>query len=184
MGSYTLFPPFPLPQAEASKGKATGEGRAASVCWRTEVAARIGLVPIEQWEGLVDGTLEDDEDVGERVQEKVRFWVKAMHEEARRSVEVLEKMGGEPRGILRIFGDGDDDKSTGATRQSEPGRNLNVEIEPGYSSANPDANADTILKREIEAPLPISASVAQRRYDLVLTRYRQILETCDSYLCI
>ncbi len=142
LGEYTLFSP------QANGGE-------AGVCWRTEVAARIGLISAQQWEGFVDGVLDEDE-LGDEVREKagavIRTWVEAMRQHVERSVSGLEGLAQDPTEILKLFGD---------------------DIKSSESTGQPGENSE-IVDRETQ--------IARRRYDLVLERWRQMLHICDAYL--
>lgn len=149
LGEYTLFAPA------ANRGE-------AGVCWRTEVVARVGIVTAEQWEGLVDGLVSEDElggDVEEKANAMIRAWVETMQEQAERSVRALEKIGNYQQEFTRLFGD--DIENTKDAKVTAP------------STGNDRADLK-INESETQ--------VARRRYDLVFQRWRQILHICQSYL--
>ena len=146
LGEYTLFSPA------ANRG-------IGDVCWRTEVIARITILAAEQWEGLVDGLLSEDElepDVEDKANALIRTWVGTMHKQAERSVRALQRIGDDQLELTRLFGD-DTNHTTAVSLMR------NDRAEP------------TIIHGETQIP--------RRRYALVLERWRQILRICQSYLC-
>ncbi len=149
LGEYTLFSP-------AANGGKVG------VCWRTEVAARIGLLPAEQWDGFVDGLVDEDE-LGTVVKGKagatVQAWVTEMKKQADRSVAALRDMGNDQQEIVRLFGDVfEDNGHAKAPATSTKSGNLGLNI--------------------IESGIQL----ARRRYDVVFERWGQILHICASFL--
>lgn len=149
LGEYTLFSP-------------KANGGEAGVCWRTEVAARIGLLSVRQWEGFVDGVLDEDElgdDVKEKARAAIRTWVETLSQHAGRSVRGLERLAKDPNEVLKLFGD-------------EIESSDRAKVTP--ASIDQPAEKTETIERE--------ARVARRRHDLVLERWRQILQICDAYL--
>ncbi len=149
LGEYTLFSP------QANRGE-------AGVCWRTEVAARIGLLSVQHWEGFVDGILDEDE-LGDEVKEKaratIRTWVETVRQHAQRSVRGLESLAQDANEMQNLFGD-----------DSESNDQAKVKT----ASIDQPADRIEIIQREI--------GISRRRYDLVLEKWRQILLICDAYL--
>jgi SET domain len=146
LGEYTLFSPA------ANRG-------IGDVCWRTEVVARMTILAAEQWEGLVDGLLSEDElgpDVEEKAKALIRVWVETMHRQAEGSLRALQRIGGDQLELTRFFGE--DTNHTAA-----------------ISSVGNDRADPSIIHGETQIP--------HRRYALVLERWRQILRICQSYLC-
>jgi SET domain len=95
LGEYTLFSPA------ANRGE-------AGVCWRTEVVARMTILAAEQWEGLVDGLLSEDElapAVEEKAKALIRAWVGTMHKQAEGSLRALQRIGDDQLELTRLFGD-------------------------------------------------------------------------------
>ncbi|ERF72088.1 hypothetical protein EPUS_05006 [Endocarpon pusillum Z07020] len=148
-GEYTLLSP------QANGGE-------AAVCWRTEVVAKIGLLSAQQWEGFVDG-LVDEDDLGDEVKEKarttIRTWVETTRQHAERSVSGLEVLAKDPNGILKLFADDFENPE---------------QAQVMTMSTDQRGDNNKITERE--------ARIARRRYDLVLERWRQILHICDAYL--
>lgn len=149
LGEYTLFSP------QANGGE-------AGICWRTEVAAKIGLLPVQQWESFVDGVLDEDE-LGDKVKEQaratIRTWVETLTQHTGRSIRGLDSLAEDPNGIPKLFGD-DVEHSDQA--------------EEAITSTGQPADKTQVTECE--------ARIARRRYDLVLNRWRQILHICDAYL--
>jgi hypothetical protein len=145
LGAYTLFSP-------------TANGGEAGVCWRTEVVARIGKLSVGQWEGFVDGVL-DEHGFGEGVEAMAKAaiegWVAEIRVQAERSTRALQRIGEDQKEISRLFRDGEQANTT--------------------ATATGEGNADLKI---IEG----RTQIARRRYDLVLQRWRQILHICRSFL--
>jgi hypothetical protein len=133
-------------------------GGEAGVCWRTEVVARIGRLSVGQWEEFVGGVLDDDsfgEDVEAMAKAAIEGWVAEIRVQAERSARALQKIGEDQKEISRLFRDSEQTNTT-ATSTGEGNADLKI-IESG-------------------------TQIARRRYDLVLQRWRQMLQICHSFL--
>ena len=151
-GEYTLFAP-------------AANGGLAGVCWRTEVAARVGILSREEWEGFVDGLLDEDE-LGGGLQDRavavIHAWVGEVKKEVERSVRSLREVGEDQQRLMEVFGD-----EVHTEGESEIAR----------STSNQSKTTDTT---SVESDSSIR--IAKRRLNLVLERCRQILHICHAFL--
>ena len=152
LGKYTLFSP------------ASNDGK-ADVCWRTEVVARLGILSEEDWYGLVDG-LFDEDDIEKGLQDragvKISTWVRESEKEAERSIQALEKLVGDQEQLIRLFGD--DIIATEGRRHTNP------------TPQNKSVTDISLMESESHK------RVAERRHNLVLDRWKQILHICHTFL--
>jgi SET domain len=133
-------------------------GGEAGVCWRTEVVARIGRLSVGQWEEFVGGVLDDDgfeEDVEAMAKAAIEGWVAGIRVQAERSARALQRIGEDQKEISRLFRDSEQANTT--------------------ATSTGEGNADLKI-------LESGTQIARRRYDLVLQRWRQILQICQSFL--
>jgi hypothetical protein len=137
-------------------------GGEAGICWRTNVVARIGFLSLEHWERLVDGILDEDavgEDVKKKAKIRIRGWVEELKQQAGRNVQDLDSMGSDEHEVTELFGD--DVENSQSVKAM------------GAATVGGEDGLNTIDSR---------TQVARRRYDLVLKRWKQILDICSSFL--
>ena len=137
-------------------------GGEANVCWRTEVVARLEILSAVQWDSFVNGLLDEeklDQDVEVKARATIRAWVTEMERHAKRSVGALDKISNDHQEIMNLFGD------------------VIENNEHAQAAAPSTKHADAALKT-IES----ERKLARRRYDLILERWRQILQICGDFL--